>query len=248
MGAFAAPLFLYLFLGSVAGLAGGLFLLWKEGLAKKYSLYLISFAAGVILATAFLDLLPEATALAGESVYLLTLLGLVAFFLTEDFLLHFHHHEEHGHSLRTAVPLIVASDSIHNFIDGVVITASFLADVRLGLVVALATFFHEIPQEIGDFAVLLSSGVGKLKVIIYNLFSALATFLGAILTLVLAGKSMGLIGPLLGLSTGMFLYISSADILPELVHGGKRENRWPVAGFLLTGIVLVFILTKYLPG
>ena len=73
-------------------------------------------------------------------------------------------------------------------------------------------------------------------------------FLGAILTLVLAGKSMGLIGPLLGLSTGMFLYISSADILPELVHGGKRENRWPVAGFFLTGIVLVFILTKYLPG
>src|SRR3990167_528335 len=106
-----ATLFLYLFLGSVAGLIGGLLLLWKEKTAKNLSLHLISFAAGGILATAFLDLLPEAIEAGGEGTFVLVLIGLVAFFLVEDFWLHFHHHEEHRHSLSSVVPLLVTSDS-----------------------------------------------------------------------------------------------------------------------------------------
>lgn len=242
-----ATLFLYLFLGSIAGLFGGLLLIWSEKIAKILSLHLISFAAGVILATAFLDLLPEAIKTGGEETFILVLIGLVVFFLAEDFLLHFHHHEEHRHSLASVVPLLVTSDSIHNFIDGVAITASFLADARLGLVVALATFFHEIPQEIGDFGVMLASGVQKSKVILYNLFSALATFIGAIVTITLADQSQNLVGPLLGLATGMFLYISTADILPQLVHGERREIRWHTAGFFLLGITLVYFLTRIVP-
>lgn len=241
-------LFLYLSLGSIAGLVGGLLLIWKEKVARAHSVHLISFAAGVILATALLDLLPEAFKTHGEAAFLLTLIGLVAFFLIEDLLLHFHHHEGHEHSLETVVPLIVGGDSIHNFIDGVVISASFLADPKLGLVVALATFFHEIPQEIGDFAVLISAGLSKLKAVFYNLISALATFLGAGLTLILAGSSTEIVGPLLGLATGMFLYISSADILPELVRGEKKDARWHIAGFFLAGILLTFLLTKFVPG
>lgn len=240
-------LFLYLFLGSVAGLLGGLLLLWREKTAKNLSLHLISFAAGVILATAFLDLLPEAIEAGGEGTFILVLIGLVSFFLVEDFWLHFHHHEEHRHSLASVVPLLVTSDSIHNFIDGIAITASFLADPRLGLVVALATFFHEIPQEIGDFGVLISAGVKKSKVILYNLFSALATFAGAIVTIILADRSQNLVGPFLGLATGMFLYISSADILPQLVHGERRDIRWHTAGFFLAGITLVYFLTRIVP-
>ena len=241
-------LFLYLSLGSIAGLLGGLLLIWKEKTAKNLSLHLISFAAGVILATAFLDLLPEAIEAGGEGTFVLILIGLVAFFLVEDFWLHFHHHEEHRHSLASVVPLLVTSDSIHNFIDGVAITASFLADPQLGLIVALATFFHEIPQEIGDFGVMIISGVKKSKVILYNLFSALSTFIGAIVTIVLAGRSENLVGPLLGLATGMFLYISSADILPQLVHGERRDIRWHTAGFFLAGITLVYLLTRIVPG
>lgn len=238
------------FIGSMAGLAGGLVLLWKEKLAKSASTYLISFAAGVILATAFLDILPEALEKQGEGVFLLVLIGLVVFFLAEDLILHFHHHEGHGHSLKTVVPLVVIGDSIHNFIDGVVIAATFLTDPKLGFLVALATFFHEIPQEIGDFAVLLNSGISKAKVLLANLISAAATFAGAILTVLFLERSSNLIGPLLGLAAGMFLYIASADILPQLVtssHEGKT-SRWSIAGSFLLGILLIYLLTTLIPG
>jgi zinc and cadmium transporter len=240
-------LFFLLFLGSVAGLAGGFLLIYNERFAKTSSIHLISFAAGVMLAVTFLDILPEALARGGEGVFLLALIGLVIFFLLEDFILHFHHHEAHEHALSSVVPLLITSDSIHNAIDGIVITASFLADPRLGAIVALATFCHEIPQEIGDFAVLLSAGVAKGKVILYNFASALATFAGACLTLFLAEKSQSLIGPLLGLAAGMFLYISSADILPEIVKGTKSTIKWHTAGFFLAGVLAIFLLTKFIP-
>lgn len=240
-------LFIYLSLGSIAGLFGGLLLIWREKFAKVVSIHLIPFAAGVILATAFLDLLPEAIHAGGEKTFLLMLIGLVSFFLIEDFLLHFHHHEEHKHKLASVVPLLVTSDTIHNFIDGVAITASFLADPKLGLVVGLATFFHEIPQEIGDFGVMIGAGVKRTRVIFYNLLSALATFVGAIATIYLAERSTTLVGPFLGLATGMFLYISSADILPQLVHEDRRDIRWHTAGFFLLGITLVYLLTKIVP-
>lgn len=235
------------FLGSIAGLLGGLVLLWKEKFAKDASIYLISFAAGVILSAAFLDLLPEAIGKGGENVFVLILFGLVAFFLIEDLLLHFHHHETHEHSLKTAVPLVVFGDSIHNFIDGVVISATFMTDPKLGTLVAVATFFHEVPQEIGDFAVLLSTGMSKLKVVFANLVSAVATFFGAILTYFFVQQVEGFVGPLLALATGMFLYIASADILPELVHGGHKNLRWQIASSFILGIALIFFLTKFIP-
>lgn len=235
------------FIGSVAGLAGGLVLLWNEKFARKNSIHLISFAAGVMIATAFLDLLPDAIAHGGENIFIIILAGLVLFFLAEDFILHFHHHEEHAHSLRSAVPLIAISDTIHNFVDGVVIASAFLADPKLGYVVATATFFHELPQEIGDFAVLISAGISKTKVILINLVSALASFVGAFLAIFFINKFDGAMGPLLGLATGMFLYISSADILPQLVKEENRLSRWHTAAFFLTGIALVFFLTRIIP-
>ncbi len=240
-------LFGLLLLGSLAGLLGGVVLVWKSSVAKNFTVHLISFAAGVILATAFLDILPEAIEKGGESTFLLALIGLVTFFLIEDFVLHFHHHEGHEHSLKSVVPLLVFSDTMHNFVDGIVITASFIADPALGFLVALATFFHEIPQEVGDFAVLLTSGLSKGKVVAINLLSAFSTFLGAGLTLFLSGKSESLIGPLLGLSAGMFLYISSADILPQIVEASKKVSKIQTAGLFLAGILLVFLLTNFIP-
>lgn len=235
------------FLGSILGLIGGLLVLWKEKLARRMSLYLISFAAGVILSVAFLDLLPEAIAYGGENVFILVLVGMVSFFLAEDFLLHFHHHESHSHLVKPVAPLLILGDSIHNFIDGVVIAAAFMADPKLGFIVAIATFFHEIPQEIGDFVVLLQAGMSKQKVLLANLFSALMTFAGALLTYFSFNHSQFLLGSLLAISTGMFLYISSADILPELVKEGDH-NRWRVASLFLSGIALIFFLGKLLPG
>jgi zinc and cadmium transporter len=241
------PLFLLAFLGSFAGLAGGLLLLWKENLAKKFSIYLISFAAGVILSATFVDLLPEAVHEGGEGVFVLMLIGLVAFFLIEDLFLHFHHHEKHEHSLKSAVPLIVFSDTVHNFIDGIVISVSFLANPNLGFIVALATFFHEIPQEIGDFGVLISAKLSKIKVLGANILSSFATFLGVGLTVLLSEKLANLIGPLLGLACGMFLYIALVDILPELVKTEKNKDKIKIAGSFLFGVVLMVLLSSILP-
>lgn len=242
------PVLSLTFLGSIAGLVGGIVLLWKGEISKETSLHLIAFAAGVILGTTFLDLLPEAQEIGGEGVFLLALIGLVAFFLIEDFLLHFHHHEEHAHRIKPVAPLIIFSDSVHNFIDGAVIAASFLADSRLGVFVAIATFFHEIPQEIGDFAVLLSAGLSKTAVLLSNLLSAAAAFLGAIGILLFVEQTSGFLGSMLGLAAGMFLYISSADILPEIVRTPVRDPRWHIAGFFLAGIGLMLLLTNILPA
>ena len=201
-----------------------------------------------MISAAFLDLLPEAVEKGGEGVFLLCLVGMVGFFLLEDFILHFHHHEEHQHTMKPIAAFLIIGDFIHNFIDGVVIAASLMINLKLGLLVAIATFAHEVPQEIGDFAILLSVGLSKTKVLLANVFSALATFVGALMTYYFLGSVTGLIGPALGIATGMFIYIASADILPELVRANKRDKKWHTAGFFLLGITLIFLLTKYLPG
>lgn len=234
------------FFGSVLGFVGGLILLWKEKFSQKYSLHLISFAAGVILAITFLDILPEALVSGGENIFLLALVGMVSFFLIEDYLLHLHHHEGDEHPMDATASLLIFSDAVHNFIDGVAIAVSFLASPKLGLMVAFATFMHEIPKETGDFAILLSRGFSRRKAIWANLLTALASFFGAGLTVLLAGKTQALIGPMLGLAAGMFLYISAADILPELVKGGRKDVRWHTTGFFLLGILLIFFLTRFI--
>jgi len=233
--------------GDVVGFFGGLVLIWNEKLTKKYSLYLISFAAGVILAIAFLDILPEAYKAGGESAFFLTLVGMVSFYLIENFLLHLHHHEGDEHPLDTTVPLILVSDAIHNFIDGVAIAIAYMASPKLGVVVALATLFHEIPKETGDLAVLLASGMKKSKAIFYNLLTALVSLMGAVFAFYLVNVTENLIGPMLGIAAGMFLYVASSDILPQLIHGQKRELRWKISGFFLSGIALIVLLTKLIP-
>jgi|WetSurSiteA1Bulk_404760.scaffolds.fasta_scaffold01022_11 zinc and cadmium transporter len=235
------------FIGSILGFGGGLLLVWKESFSKKYSVHLISFAAGVILAITFLDILPEALASGGENTFLLALIGLVIFFLIEDFLLHLHHHEDEAHPVDATASLLIISDAVHNFIDGVVIAVSFLVSPKLGMMVAFATFLHEIPKETGDFAILLSRGFSKAKAIWANLLTALTSFLGATLTVLLAGKTTNLVGPMLGLAAGMFLYISASDLLPELVKGGKKDLRWHTTGFFLLGILMIYSLMKFIP-
>jgi len=236
------------FLGSVLGLVGGIALLLKEQWAKHASVQLIAFAAGVILATTFLDLLPEAVEQGGHYVYYYALFGMVAFFLVEDFLLHFHHDEEHEKKFSSIVPLVIVGDSIHNFIDGIVIAASFMADPKLGLLVAIATFLHELPQEIGDFAVLMSAGVSKINVILANLLSALATFVGAIMTYFFIETSHSFIGPLVGVAVGMFLYISSVDILPEITKSYGKDHRVSSAIAFIFGLLLMVCLTSIIPA
>src|SRR3989344_2562507 len=144
-----AYIFIFTIIGSVLSLVASFLLIFKKTITESFSNYLVSFAAGVLLTFAFLDLLPEAQEAAGEHNFLIpALLGFIVFFLTERYLRLFHHH--HGHGEKTPTVLVLIGDGVHNFIDGVIITASFLTSIPLGIATSLAVAAHEIPQEIAD--------------------------------------------------------------------------------------------------
>ena len=235
-------------LGSVAGLAGGLFLLSKKGWSKHISVHAIPFAAGVMLAVSLLDLLPEAIEESSAATVLpIVLVVIVAAFFFEQFFMHIHHHEEHKRTtLKSSMPIVVAGDTIHNFIDGMVIAAAYLVEPTLGVVVALATFLHEIPHEMGDFGLMLKAGWKKSKIIMVNIVSAMATYLGAILVVVFAVSIEANLSILLAVAGGLFLYIATSDLLPE-VHEEHKDSPWHQAGLLLAGVFLIWIIGQTLP-
>lgn len=249
----------FTFLGSIASLVGGLVLLSKKNLVNKISHYLYSFAAGVLLGTAFFDLLPEAFEevdhLAEEGVivetniFLWTFLGIIIFFFLVRFLHWFHHHDEHlKDEPKQTVPLIVVGDTVHNFIDGVIIAASFFVSVPLGIVTAIAVAIHEIPQEIGDFAILIKKGLSKSKIIQINLLSAAAAMAGALI-MYFVGESVESILPMfLALTAGFFIYIASADLIPEIHKEDNQKVAFTEAMLLVVGAFTVYYLANILHG
>jgi zinc and cadmium transporter len=236
------------FIGSALGLVGGIALLLKAKISKEGSIHMVSFAAGVILAAAFLDVLPEGVKVGGEGIFVYALIGLVAFFLLETYLIHFHHHEEHEHSLKNIVPLMAVSDVVHNFIDGLIMASTYLINPKVGILVTVATLIHEIPKETGDFGVMLAAGVSKTKTLILHLLTTLASFVGAVVAYLMMEKTGSWVGPMFGITAGMFLYIASTDILPEVVRSKKRDKSWHTTLFFLFGITMIFVLTKIFPG
>ncbi len=180
---------------------------------------LIAFAAGALLGDAFIHLLPEiAESKAGfdltASFALLS--GVIAFFVLEK-VLHWHHahlpREEHVHPV--AVTNLVG-DGLHNFVDGSIVAASFLASTQLGIATSLAVVLHEIPQELGDFAILVRAGLKPRRALALNLVSALTAFIGAVITLAVASSIEGVERVLVPVTAGAFVYIASTDLLPEL--------------------------------
>lgn len=242
--------------GSVFSLVGGMLLLMKRISVKLVQRIAVPFAAGALLAAAFLDLLPEAVE-HGESlpvIMSLVLSGFVLFFVLERFLGWFHHHHDHDavgvHTKRqrSTRSLIVIGDTIHNAIDGMVIGAAFLADPTVGIITTIAIAAHEIPQEVGDFGVLLALGMRRRNVLLVNIASALVTVLAASLIFGL-GSSLAVFEPiLLALAAGMFLYIAASDLVPTI----HEEPSARVANYqtmiLLFGIVFVGITTTFIHG
>jgi len=231
------------FLGSIASLIGGVALLYKGDWAKKISSYLVSFAAGVLLSAAFLDLLPEALEATKDvqQVFLFTLAGMVIFFLVERFFLRLHYHGRF-HDLPPVSSLIIIGDALHNFIDGIIITTAFLVNIPLGIVTSLAIVSHEIPQEVGDFGILLLGGMRRTKVLLVNLVAALMTVLGAILAFSFASTVKLIMAPLLSFAAGNFIYIAASDLIPEIHHGLGKERDWLQAFLFIAGIVFIWFL------
>jgi len=219
----------------------------ERKLTRKISHLLASFAAGTLLGTAFFELLPEAAEEAGEyNVYLIVLLGILFFFLIERFL-HSHHHphknEEEEHRQHT-VALVTLGDTLHNMVDGIVIASTFMVSIPLGITTAIAVVAHEVPQEIGDFGLLLHQGLSKKKVIIINLLSSLTSLVAAVVTYIV-GEQVEIFHPLLlSLAAGFFIYISLANLIPEIHEKNKRSFAILETIFLLLGVIVVYILTS----
>ena len=158
----------------------GIFLFLKESVIKKYLFYLVSFAAGSMLGAAFLDLLPEAFESGFKNITpILILVGILSFFVLEKFL-HWHHHHAGKKEVHVFNYLNTIGDGLHNFLDGAIIAVSFLSSTKLGIVVTIAVVAHEIPQEIGDFTILIYGGWSKLKAVIINFLTALTAVFGAL--------------------------------------------------------------------
>jgi len=243
-----AYILLFTFLGSILSLIGGIALLFKEKLTVRISHFLFSFAAGTLLGTAFLDLLPEARQEGGDvNVFLWALIGILLFFLIERYIHWFHHHHEHSDkALKPTIPLIVFGDSIHNFIDGVAIAASFLVSIPLGIITAAAVAAHEIPQEIGDFSILLHKGVKKKKVLIFNILSAFAAMVGAVLTFFLSSFVTGLLPVFISITAGFFIYIAASDLIPEIHEEKMGKHAIIDSSLLLLGVLSVWLFVTLL--
>lgn len=201
---------------SLLSLIGVFSLAIKEAFLKKMLILMVSFAAGTLLAAAFLDILPEALAGTAKSgIYFSILLGIISFFVMEKFLYWYHCHEINC-EVHSFTYLNLFGGSIHNFIDGVIIASSFLSSTQLGIITTLAIACHEIPRELGDFCILVYGGFSRSKALLYNFFSALVAVLGAVSAYFFSTQIQGATYYILGFAGGSFIYISCADLIPEL--------------------------------
>lgn len=206
------------FLGSAVAVGGAsLIMALPDRLLHKIVPALLSYAVGTLMAAALLGLIPEAV---GElpimAVMATCLAGLMSFFVLEKIVLWRHCHDESCEIHGAAGPLILTGDALHNFVDGVVIAAGFLSSVPLGIATGLAVFTHELPQEMGDFAILLNSGYSRLRALGLNILSGLATFPGAIVAYLALDRIHGAVPYVLALSAASFIYIALADLTPGL--------------------------------
>jgi len=218
----------------------------KEEVLRKYIFIFISIAVGALLGDALIHILPEALENAGNPTQtsVLVIGGILFFFVLEKFL-HWHHHGEDGedNQIHPVGKLILFSDGVHNFMDGIIIAASFAVNIPLGIASTLAVILHEIPQEIGDFAVLIHSGYTKRRALWLNFLSALTAILGAIFFFALGDRAEVSSSIFLPIAAGGFIYIAVADLIPEL-HKTKNV-RHSVLQFIavIIGVLAMIALT-----
>lgn len=212
---------------SLVSLVGVVFLALKKERLQGLLLFLVSLAAGGLLGDSFIHLLPEAVAKSGFtlSVSLSILAGLLLFFILEKFISWRHCHVPTSSSHPHPVAFMnIIGDGFHNFLDGAIIAGSFLSSNSLGLATTVAVILHEIPQEIGDFGVLIYSGLGRKKALFFNLLSALMAVLGAVFALSFGQKSLDFADLIVPFTAGGFIYIAGSDLIPEL-HKETRPSR-----------------------
>lgn len=230
------------FIISLGSLIGVFTLTLNQKFQKKVIFFLISLSAGSLIGGAFLHLLPEAQEkYKGENLFLIVLLSFIIFFLVEKLLFWRHCHKERC-EIHTFGYMNLFGDGLHNFIDGLIIAGSFLTDIKLGIATSLAVALHELPQEIGDFGVLLYAGFEKNKAIIANFLVATASVIGGIVGYFISFSIEKLATYLLPFAAGGFIYIAASDLMPEI---RKETNiRKSVISFsvFILGIGIMFLI------
>jgi zinc and cadmium transporter len=240
-----APLmFLFSGISSIGGVAAAaLVLAVPAGFRTRAVSSLVSYATGALLGAAFLGVLPEALEHApASSVTAAVLAGIVLFFVLEKLVLWRHCHDDACEAHRSSGLLIVFGDGLHNFADGVLIAAAFLASVPLGISTALATLVHEIPQETGDFAILLDSGYSRGRALALNVLSALATLVGTAVGYLWLDAARELVPFVLAVSAGSFIYIATADLMPNLHRQVRPAASLQQVALLIAGAATIALV------
>ena len=238
--------------GLLSVLAAALFLVLREPLRHHILPHLVSFATGALLGAAFLGLLPHALAAVNSSdthvIPMAVLLGLLGFFVLEKLVLWRHCHADHCevHAPdqqsrdRSTGAMILIGDSLHNFLDGILIAAAFLTDIHLGVVTSVAVAAHEIPQEVGDFAVLLHSGFSRSRAFLYNVLTSLTTVIGGVLSYFALQPMQVALPYILAVAASSFIYIAVADLIPTLHQRVEGKAALQQVVLIAAGILLIY--------
>jgi zinc and cadmium transporter len=240
---------------SLLSLVGLIFVFGKERKPTFFS-SLISLAAGALLTVAFLDLLPEAISnnnqIKVDWIFTTVLVSILFFFLLEK-VLHWHHcrcedcGDVHDANKNNLVYINLAGNTIHNLIDGFLVASAFMLSLQTGLIVTLAVMIHEIPHEFSDFGILVYAGLGKFKALFLNFLTALAAIIGSILFYFFGSQFQSAIPLMAAFAAGNFIYLSTADLIPELHHETNPNRVVAHSAWLLVGALIMFVMIKVLP-
>ena len=224
---------------------------------------LISYAIGALLGAAFLNTLPEALELSNDPIQVTTtvLIGILLFFILEKLVLWRHCHIEdceahdpshtapmpnhHDHDHGRSGMIVIVGDTFHNFVDGILIATAFMADVQLGIVTSIAIIAHEIPQEAGDFLILLNSGYTRRKAFLLNLLSSLATLIGGMMAYFMLNKMSFLVQPLLALASASMIYVAMSDLIPSLHKRPELNATIQQVTLILLGIASIWLIGDF---
>lgn len=227
---------------------------FKKKVSNKLLVFLLSVSVGVLLTTVFTDFLPESFENGGViEVALIVLLGFLVMFILEKFV-HSHHNKKcehdgvgHSHAYHLA-PVNLVGDAIHNFLDGLVIAGAYAVNVAVGIASTISIIFHEIPQEIADFGVLLYSGMSKKKALFYNFLSASTAIFGTVVGIILVGKVHQFSEFILPFAAGNFIYIAASNLVPQLHRECGVKDTFVHIFAIILGVAIIIVVTLLLPG
>jgi len=229
---------------SLFSLVGILLLLLQEKILNYVVILLVSFSSGSLFGNAFIHLLPETVARNGFTVWvsIYTLSGIAGCFVVEKFV-HWRHDHSPGHEgVEAFAYMNLLGDAVHNLLDGVVIVSAYALDISVGVATTIAILFHEIPQEMGDFGVLVHGGLSRKKALFFNFVTALTALLGALLTMVLINFAQQITVFLIPFSAGTFIYIAGSDLIPQLHKENEIRDSLLQLVFFSLGISVMLVL------